>query len=130
MRSEPGEDVDRLASAVIGAAIEVHRHLGAGYLESVYQRALAVELSSREIPFERESPIGLQYKGHDVGEAKLDFLVGSRLIVELKAVDAIHPIHRAQVMNYLRATNLSLGLLINFNTTVLKDGIKRIVVSH
>lgn len=129
MTREPGADVDRLASAVIGAAIEVHRHLGAGFLESVYQQALAIELSTRNIPFVREAPIGLRYKGHRVGEAKLDILVADRLIVELKAVEALHPIHHAQVMNYLRATNLSLGLLINFNTLVLKDGIKRIVVS-
>ena len=130
MTIEPGADVDRLASAVIGAAIEVHRHLGAGFLESVYQQSLAIELSARNIPFVREAPIGLQYKGHRVGEAKLDILVADRLIVELKAVEALFPIHHAQVMNYLRATNLSLALLINFNTLVLKDGIKRIVVTH
>mgnify|MGYP006273679053 CR=1 FL=1 len=130
MKKEPGSEVDSLASRVIGAAIEVHRHLGAGFLESVYQQSLAIEMLNRGIGFEQEAPIGLTYKGHRVGEAKLDFLIDKQLIVELKAVDAIHPIYHAQVMNYLRATNLSLGLLINFNTTVLKDGIKRIVVSN
>ncbi len=112
---EPGEDVDRLANEVIGAAIEVHRQLGAGFLESVYEQSLAIELAERGIPFERQKPVILKYKGNVVGDAKLDLLVGEQLIVELKAVEAIHPIHHAQVINYLKATRLELGLLINFN---------------
>lgn len=126
---EPSEKLDQLANQAIGAAIEVHRILGAGFLESVYERALAIELSERGIPFERQKPVELEYKGQIVGEAKLDFLVGRQLILELKAVDALHPIHHAQVINYLKATGYQLGLLINFNVGQLKSGIKRIILS-
>lgn len=87
-------------------------------------------MSLRGIPFERQAPASLEYKGASVGEARLDFLVGGSLVVELKAVEAIHPIHHAQAINYLKATSFRLGLLINFNVTTLKDGgIKRIVLS-
>ena len=112
---EPDADVDELARRVIGAAIEVHRHLGPGFLESVYEEALCVELELREIPFERQRPIGVDYKGHSVGQGRLDLLVGDRLLIELKAVDRLAPIHNAQVMSYLKATKLHLGLLINFD---------------
>ncbi|QDS97764.1 GxxExxY protein [Adhaeretor mobilis] len=128
--AEPSDRTNRLSNEVIGAAIEVHRELGAGFLESVYQEALAIEFAERGISFEQEKPISLNYKGKPVGEARLDFLVGSDLIVELKAVESFHPIHEAQVINYLKATNKRLGLLLNFNTNLLKDGgIKRIALS-
>lgn len=84
----------------------------------------------RGISFQRQYPIALQYKGQSVGEARLDFLVGELLIVELKAVDAIHSIHEAQVINYRKATKLQLGLLINFNVEVLRYGIKRVVLTQ
>ena len=128
-RAEPDEEEDSLAHAVIGAAIEVHRHLGPGYLESVYEDAPAIEFSLRRIPFERQLPIAVQFKGHPVGEGRLDFLICGRLIVELKAIDELAPIHRAQVLSYLRTTKLTLGLLINFNVKTLKDGIKRVILS-
>lgn len=128
--NEPSSKIDRLAHDVIGAAIEVHRILGAGFLESVYEQAMAIEIAERRIEFVRQAPIGLHYKGNCVGEARLDFLVGGLLIVELKAVESFHPIHHAQVINYLKATGYSLGLLINFNVLKLKDGgIKRIILS-
>ena len=127
---EPGEEVDELARPVIGAAMEVHTILGAGFLESTYEQALAVEFAPRGIPPQRQWPIALNYKDHPVGEARLDFLVGDKLIVALKAVDSIHPIHNAQVLNDLKATGLSLGLLINFNVEHLKGAIKRIVLTH
>jgi GxxExxY protein len=82
------------------------------------------------IPFQRQAPVELQYKGHPLGEARLDFLVGESVIVELKAVDSLHAIHHAQVLNYLKATRLDLGLLINFNVALLRYGIKRIVLSQ
>ena len=126
---EPDKEVDALASAVIGAAIEVHRVLGPGYLESVYEEALAVELELRGIEFERQKLVSVSYKGHTVGEGRLDLLVGGRLIVELKAVDALAPIHTAQVMSYLKTLTLPLGLLINFNVPLLKHGIKRVILS-
>lgn len=127
---EPNSGIDQIAHQVIGAAIEVHRVLGAGFLESVYEQALAIELAARKVPFQRQAPVALQYKGQPVGESRLDLLVDDRLIVELKAVEALHPIHHAQVINYLKATGFELGLLLNFNVVKLKDGgIKRIVLT-
>lgn len=127
---EPSAEVDQLAKGVFEASLEVHRTLGPGFLESVYQRALEIELLERQIPFEREKAIQLTYKNRPVGDARLDFLVADLVVVELKSVEALHPIHHAQVLNYLRATNLELGLLINFNEVLLKDGFKRIVLTH
>ncbi len=128
-RREPPAELDRLAHAVIGAAIEVHRVLGPGFLESVYEEALAVELGLRGVAFVRQAPVAVDYKGHAVGEGRSDFLVGGELVVELKAVDALAPIHSAQVISYLKAMGRPLGLLINFNVPVLKEGIRRIVLS-
>ena len=121
-------DINTLTSQVIGAAIEVHRYLGPGFLESVYESALCYELASREIPFSAQHPISVEYKGQLVGENRLDILVDNRLIVELKAVEQFHNIRVAQVISYLKATNLSYGLLINFNIKILKEGIRRIVL--
>ena len=129
MRQEPDQETDRLATAVIGAAIEVHRILGPGYLESIYEGALAVELELRGVPFERQKPVCVAYKGHKIGEGRLDVLAGDKLIVELKTVDGLAPIHTAQVMSYLKAMNLPLGLLINFNVPVLRYGIRRVIRS-
>lgn len=127
---EPGAELDELARKVIGAAIEVHRTLGPGFLERVYEGALAVELERRRIPFVRQQAIGVSYKGVSVGEGVVDLWVDGRLIVELKTVENILPVHMAQVMSYLKATQCALGLLFNFNTHVLKDGgIRRIVLS-
>jgi len=130
MRMEPDKRTDDVARAAIGAAIEVHRVLGPGYLESVYEEALAVELNLRGIPFERQKTVAVNYKGHAVGEGRLDLLVDSRLVVELKAVEALAPIHTAQVMSYLKTMRLPLGLLLNFNVPLLKTGIKRIILSN
>ena len=129
MRQEPDKETDDLATAVIGAAIEVHRILGPGYLESIYEGALAVELELRGVLFERQKPICVAYKGHEIGEGRLDMLIKSKLIVELKTVDGLAPIHTAQVMSYLKVMNLSLGLLINFNVPVLRYGIRRVIKS-
>jgi len=127
---EPNEQVDSLAHAVIGAAIEVHRELGPGFLESVYDEALAVELALRKIPFLRKPVVGVRYKGVAVGEGIPDLIVGGLLVVELKAVEAVHPIHRAQVISYLKASGLPLGLILNFKVVLLKDGIERIILSR
>ena len=124
-REESGD----LTGAVIGAAIEVHRVLGAGFLESVYESALAVELRAKNISFERQKIISVTYKGYSVGEGRLDFLIENILIVELKAVANLTPLHEAQVLSYLKATNCNLALLINFNVTRLTNGIKRIIRS-
>jgi GxxExxY protein len=124
---EPGRRTDELAHAVIGAAIEVHRLLGPGFLESVYEEALCVELAAGKIIFERQKEISVIYKGHPVGRQRVDLLVGQALIVELKTVEELAEIHKAQVISYLKATGLPIGLLINFNVPVLKSGIQRIV---
>lgn len=126
---EPSAHVDRLASAVIASALEVHRLLGPGFLEGVYEEALAVELSLRSVAYERQKIVPVSYKGRDLGEGRLDFLVDRQLVVELKAVDKLAPIHKAQVLSYLKATHLPLGLLLNFNTLLLRDGIRRVVRS-
>ena len=124
--NEPG--MNQLTESVIGAAIEVHRALGPGFLEATYGKALAIELRHRGISFEQEAPIAMTYRGESIGEGRLDFLVEGRLILELKAVDQLHPIHTAQAISYLKATGHKLALLINFNVPVLKDGIKRVAL--
>lgn len=119
-----------LTEGVIGAAIEVHQNLGPGYLESVYEEAMAIELDCRKIAFQRQYAFTKQYKGHEIGTGRLDFLVDEVLVVELKAVDRLLPIHQAQVISYLKATSKPLGLLLNFNVTVMKAGIRRVVLSQ
>jgi GxxExxY protein len=128
-RSEPESAVDELAHAVIGAAIEVHRTLGPGYVEAVYEEALSVEMRLRGIPFVRQHPMRVMYKGNNVGEGRLDFLVGGVLVVELKAAEGLTPLHKARVISYLKATGNQLGLLINFNVALLREGIQRVVLS-
>jgi GxxExxY protein len=128
-RSEPSAELDRLAHEVVGAALEVHRILGPGYLESVYEEALCVELELRGIPYVRQKQISVMYKGRVVGEGRLDVLVKDTLIVELKTVEAFAPIHTAQVIAYLKATKKTLALLLNFNVPIMKDGIKRIILT-
>ena len=126
--TEASVDIDDLAGAVIGAAIEVHRTLGPGFLESVYEEALCYELELREIPFQRQPPISVTYKGRSVGEGRMDLLVDKKLVVELKSVDALAPLHTAQLLSYLRAGNYRAGLLFNFNVKLLKEGgIKRLL---
>ena len=124
---EPERRVDELAHAVIGAAIEAHRHLGPGFLESVYEEALGIELAERQVPFERQKEISVLYKGRPIGKQRIDLMVGGVLLVELNAIEALAEIHKAQVISYLKATHLPLGLLINFNVPVLKNGIQRVV---
>ena len=126
---EPHSGLDDLAHAVIGAAIEVHRNLGPGFLESVYEEALAIELSARGIAFERQKAVAVNYKGSEVGQSKLDFLIDGSLVLELKAVENLLPIHKAQVISYLKTTSCQLGLLINFNVRIVKEGVQRVVLS-
>jgi GxxExxY protein len=127
--SEPDPKVDQLARSVIGAAIEVHRHLGPGFTEDVYEKALRIELALRDIPFETQKTVGVDYKGHGVGVGRLDLLVGGCLVVELKAARAVTAVDEAKVLSYLKATGRTLALLINFNVPLLKDGLKRLVRS-
>ena len=126
---ESSAELDRLAHEVIGAAIEVHRILGPGFLERSYQRALSIELKLKDIPHTTESPVQLEYKGELIGEGRIDLLVAGQLVIELKTVDTIAAIHEAQALAYLQATGDQLALIINFNTPILKEGIKRIIHS-
>jgi GxxExxY protein len=128
LKSLPKAELNQLTGVVIGAAIEVHRVLGPGFLESVYEGALCAELSRRGIGFVRQAEIGVSYKGDLVGEGRVDLLVEDALVVELKAVEALAPIHTAQVMSYLKTTGGHIGLLINFNVVQLRSGIKRIIL--
>jgi GxxExxY protein len=121
---------DDLSNIIIGAAIEVHRHLGPGLLESTYQQCLARELSLRKIKFEMEKTIPINYKGVNLESGcRLDFLVEDKVIVELKAIEKMIPLYEAQLLTYLKLMDRRLGLLINFNVPVLKEGIKRIVLN-
>ena len=125
---EPIPDQDEvLAKKIIGAAIEVHRNLGPGFLESVYRKAMAYELSFKQIQVEEEKDILVPYKDIQIPGQRLDLKVGGRVIVEMKCVEKFAPIHQAQLISYLKATSLRLGLLINFKTQRVKDGIQCIV---
>jgi GxxExxY protein len=123
-----GVDLNAITSGVIAAAIEVHRHLGPGLLESAYQECICYELSQIGLSFTREVALPLNYKGLKLDcSYRIDLLVEDSVLVELKSVEQLIPIHSAQLLTYLRASNKQIGLLINFNVPVLKDGIKRMV---
>jgi GxxExxY protein len=117
-----------LTRETIGAAIEVHRTMGPGLLESVYEECMALELDRRQISYERQIAVPLAYRGKRLGaDLRLDLLVEGQVIVELKAIETILPIHSAQLLTYLRLSQRRFGLLINFNVPILKDGIKRMI---
>ena len=121
--------INQLSYQVIGAAMEVHRALGPGLLESAYEECLCKELELRGLPFERQRPLPVTYKGlHLDAGYRIDVLVENRIVLELKAVETLLPIHEAQLLTYLKLGGWQLGLLINFNVEVLKDGIRRRVV--
>ena len=119
---------DQLTAAVIGAGIEVHRTLGPGLFESVYEECLAWELEHRGLRVQRQASVPVAYKGIKLEASyRVDLLVEEKLVVEVKAVERILPVHDAQVLTYMRMSGTPVGLLLNFNTPVLKDGIKRFV---
>ena len=119
---------EELTEKIIACAIEVHRHLGPGLLESAYEAALCIELEECRMRYRRQVPVTVQYKGRTVGDYRLDLLVEEEVIVEIKSVERFDPVFEAQVITYLRATGKRIGLILNFNTRLLKDGIRRIVV--
>jgi GxxExxY protein len=120
-----------LTHAIIGAAIEVHRALGPGLLESAYEECLARELTLQSIPFERQKPLPVVYKGVKLECGyRVDLFIDGRVVVELKAVEALAPIHDAILLTYLRLSGCKIGLLMNFHCTVLKDGIRRRVLGY
>ncbi len=121
------EYIEKLCAQIVDSAFSVHSTLGPGLLENVYGLCLARELSLRSIPFKREVIMDVEYKGFTFKSAyRLDFLVDDRVIVELKAVENLLPVHEAQLLSYLRLTRLPIGLLINFNVTAIKQGIRRL----
>lgn len=122
------DELNKLGSTILDASIEVHKYLGPGLLESVYELSLYKELVHRNILVQRQVPIPVYYKGEDLNaEFKIDLLVANEIIVELKAVEIILPVHKAQILTYLRLSEKKLGYLINFNVPKLIDGFKRVV---
>jgi GxxExxY protein len=121
-------EVELVATDVIGAAIEVHKHLGPGFLERIYHDALCHELQLRRIEFERERAVVVNYKGTAIAGQRIDLIAGQRVVIELKAATRIDMAHEAKVISYLHTVGLRLGLLLNFNCRTMKEGLKRIVV--
>ncbi|VGO23004.1 GxxExxY protein [Pontiella sulfatireligans] len=120
---------EELTDKIIGAAIEVHKYWGPGLLESIYEKSLAIELEKRGVPFKRQVELKLSYKGVSLDEDfRLDLIVGDKVVVELKVVKELAPIHEAQLLTYMKLTNCKVGLLLNFNVSTLKQGIKRLVL--
>jgi GxxExxY protein len=121
-------ETEKLITQTIGAAIEVHRQLGPGFLESIYQKAMCHELTLRDLPFVCQQELVVVYKKFEINGQRLDLVVGGQLIVELKAVDTLIPVHMAQLISYLKTSKIRAGLLINFNTRQVSNGIKRVVL--
>ena len=122
------EELNKITEGIIGAAIEVHRHLGPGLLESAYQAALAFELKQRGYKVEQQKPLPMTYKEIKLDAGyRLDFLVNDKVIVEIKSSDGIAPIYDAQILSYLKLSGCKVGLLVNFNVKLVKNGIKRYV---
>ena len=117
-----------ITEKIIACAIEVHRNLGPGLLESIYEKALCLELSQSGLSFESQKPVPVLYKTKALGEFRLDLLVEDQVVVELKAVDRNDPVFKAQLLSYLKLTGRKLGLLINFNVPLLKDGLTRVIL--
>lgn len=122
------EELNRITKRIIACGIEVHRQLGPGLLESIYEKALCHEFEIEQLEYQNQVTVPIVYKGRNLGEHRLDFLIENEIIVELKAVDRMDSVFHAQLLSYLRLTNKRLGLLMNFNVPILRNGIKRIVL--
>jgi GxxExxY protein len=120
--------VDTVTRAIIGSAIEVHKVLGPGLLESAYELALAIELAARGVAFDRQIRCPIFYRGHCIGDYRLDFMVADLVAVEIKSVEAIRPVFVAQMLTYLRATERHTGLILNFNVDCLRNGVRRVML--
>jgi GxxExxY protein len=116
---------DKLTEKIIGCAIEVHRQLGPGLLESIYESAMAIELELAGLRFQRQVIVPLEYRGRSIGEQRLDLMVENAVVVELKSVGKFNPVFEAQIFTYLELTNIKTGLVINFNSRLLRDGVRR-----
>ena len=128
IQSSLPDDLEVLAHDVIGCCLQVHREMGPGLLETIYSRAVVLELMARGISFETEKSIPVRYRGELLCHQRLDLFIDGRLVVELKSVEHLNSIHVAQVLSYLRVADVRLGLLINFNVPILKTGIRRVVL--
>lgn len=126
---EPSKAADALAATLVDSALEVHRSLGPAFAESVYENALCHELLLRCVPFQRQVAVAIRYKDAVVGEGRADLVLGTLVVVELKAVPALAPVHSAQLLSYLKATGVSLGLLVNFGDRYMKTGIRRLILT-
>jgi GxxExxY protein len=124
--AQPSEEINALAHRVIGIAIAVHRELGPGLPEIAYENALAIEFKELGISVRRQYRLVVEYKGQPVASVRVDFLIEDKLVLEVKSVEALHPIDRKQVVRYLKILKLPLGLLVNFNVMILKHGIHRV----
>jgi len=122
------DEINKLTENIIGCAIEVHRQLGPGLLEGVYEAALAIELDTAGLHFERQFVFPVLYKEKKIGEYRLDLLVENTVVVEIKSVERFDPVFEAQILTYLRITGKKVGLLMNFNSRLLRDGIKRFIL--
>ena len=122
------DELEDLIERIIGCGITVHRALGPGLLESIYAKAVCLELLAADIPFECERRIAVEYRGTVLCHQRLDLIVDDRVVVEIKAVERMNPVHHAQLLCYLHLSKLRAGLLMNFNSAVLKDGLKRVVL--
>ena len=128
VESKLSPELEQLVRDVIGACLAVHRELGPGMSESVYSKAVCIELRTRGLPFELEKSIPIRYRGQLLCHQRLDLFVDGRLVLEIKSVEHIHPVHVAQTVSYLRVTGSEIGLVINFNVPILKQGIRRVVL--
>ena len=122
------DETEELLQRIIGCALQVHRQLGPGFLERIYTEALCIELEVQGIPFERERSVVVTYRDRRILGQRVDLIVGGAVIVEVKAVARLDPLFQAKLISYLRASGLRAGLLVNFNSELLKDGLKRIVL--
>jgi GxxExxY protein len=128
VQSPLSAESEALVTQVIGCCIEVHRTLGPGLLEVVYTRAMCVELAASEVPYESEVAIPVMYRDQLLSHQRLDLVVAGQIVLELKAVERLAPVHQAQLLSYLRLSRLRIGLLVNFNVPVLHEGLKRIIL--
>lgn len=119
---------DKITDRIIGCAIEVHKKLGPGLLEKIYENALCVELGLNDIKYESQKPLAVNYKGNYIGDYRIDVLVEDKVVVEIKSVERHDPVFEAQILSYMKLGGFKIGLLINFNSKLLKDGIKRYII--
>ena len=130
MKANTIEELNKITEAVIGSAIEVHRNLGPGLLESIYESALCYEFDEKCVKYARQLPVPIIYKGHELGVYRLDLLVEDEIIVEIKAVDRMDPVFEAQLLSYLKLTAKPKGLLINFNCENIKEQLVSLVTDE